>query len=554
MKRLFLIVLIAAVSLPLSAQNIGGGEVHGNFQSDFQYYQVDEGLGITDSVIDGKNIGMNSYLNLTYLNNNFEAGVRLESYFPPLNGFDERYEGVGLAHRYAKFNLKDIEVTAGNFYEQFGNGLILRSYREWNLGYDNAFDGIRIKYNPYKGVYLKALAGVQRLYWDNWTPDDSRGIVRGLDGEVNLNEALPFMAKSQTRVIAGASFVSKFQDDRHPIYRMPENVGAFAGRLLLTRGNFTITGEYAYKMNDPSADNNNIYKPGEALFISTNYSMKGFAINLSAKRIDNMSFRSDRAAGLADLSINYLPAISKQHVYTLPAMYPYATQANGEVGITAGISYKIKRGSKLGGKYGTQVSVNYSRINAIEQTPLDTNTPVGAAGTLGYESDFFAIGDELYFEDLNVEIYRKINKDIKFTLGYDHMRYNIEVIEGHTGEEEVTANIGYIDFTYKLSARQALRLELQYLSTKEDEGDWMLGLLEYTNKNWFVSVMDQYNNGNEDTDHRLHYYTAAAGFTKNATRIALTYGRQREGIVCVGGVCRQVPAASGISLNVSTSF
>ncbi len=554
MIKLFFFVSAMFCILFVSGQEKQGGVVHGSFMTDFQYYQADAALGITDSVLDGKNTGLNSYLNLIYLNDKFEAGVRLESYLPPMQGYDVRYEGAGVAHRYAKLKLEDIEITAGHFYEQFGNGLIMRSYQEWSLGIDNAIDGIRVRYNPVKGVYLKGLAGVQRLYWDNWTPEDDRGIIKGFDAEIHVNDIVKKFSDAKTKVIAGASFVSKYQDDKHPIYKMPENVAAFAGRLFVMRGNVSVSGEYAYKINDPSADNGNIYKPGDVLYLNAVYAIKGFAVNVAAKRIDNMSFRSDRAAGLSDLNINYLPAISKQHVYALPAYYPYATQTNGEAGVAGGISYNIKKGSKVGGKYGTQLSVNYSRIHAIHKAPLDSLTPVGTSGTLGYKSEFFKIGDELYFEDINIELYRKINAKTKLKMGYSDITYNIAIIEGHAGEETVKADVGYLDISYKLKTRQAIRLELQYLATKQDEGDWMLGQLEYTNRNWFVSFIDTYNNGNHNPDLRLHYYSVSAGFIKKATRIAITYGRQSEGIVCVGGVCRQVPAASGLALNLSTSF
>jgi len=34
----------------------------------------------------------------------------------------------------------------------------------------------------------------------------------------------------------------------------------------------------------------------------------------------------------------------------------------------------------------------------------------------------------------------------------------------------------------------------------------------------------------------------------------LMYGKQREGIFCVGGVCRNVPASNGVTLTITSSF
>jgi hypothetical protein len=71
---------------------------------------------------------------------------------------------------------------------------------------------------------------------------------------------------------------------------------------------------------------------------------------------------------------------------------------------------------------------------------------------------------------------------------------------------------------------------------------------------WFFSLSDQWNYGNSDASKQLHYYNVAAGFVYNTTRIQLVYGRQREGIICVGGVCRYVPQSSGLTLTITSSF
>ena len=59
-----------------------------------------------------------------------------------------------------------MELTAGTFYEQFGSGFVLRTYEERSLGIDNSLLGGRVKANPLPGVFVKALAGKQRRYWE----------------------------------------------------------------------------------------------------------------------------------------------------------------------------------------------------------------------------------------------------------------------------------------------------------------------------------------------------------------------------------------------------
>jgi len=136
-----------------------------------------------------------------------------------------------------------------------------------------------------------------------------------------------------------------------------------------------------------------------------------------------------------------------------------------------------------------------------------------------------------------------------------YQTYDIATLEGHTGAPVVYSNIGVLEMTYKFTSKQALRWELQGLWTDRDKGDWAALLVEYTvSPHWFVSFSDQYNYGNPDEVKRINYYTGSFGYTHRTTRIAITYGRQREGIVCVGGVCRAVPASSGFYVTISSSF
>lgn len=548
------IILVASLFILFTFQSfsqITGGSIRGSFETNFQYYQEDEKLGISDSSLAGRPTAINSYANLLYSSKNLEAGIRYEYYAPPLTGYDTRYEGMGISNRYLRFQDDSWDITVGNYYEQFGNGMLFRTYHDWALGYDNSMDGLRVKYRPANGLYLRLISGVQRLYWDNWDREDDRGILNGFDAEINLNEAFKKLTAKKTNMVLGVSFLTRYQKDKDPFYKTPNNTAGFAGRFNLNRSNISLIGEYTYKINDPSSDNGMIYKPGEAIYIQGGYSVKGFSFSLAAKRLDNMSFRSDRNAKENDLMINYLPAINKQHIYSLPAYYPYATQPTGEMGFMTSLGYKIKKG-KLGGRYGTDITIHFSRITDIARDSLDSTTPIGQKGTKGYKSNYLSEGEK-YFEDLSVEIQRRLTKNLKLTLIYAWINYNIKVIQGH-GEENVISHNMIADLTWKFSSRQALRIEAQHLGTKQDEGSWAFAAVEYTNRGFFASVQNQWNYGNPEKAKQIHYIMASTGYTRNATRIAASYGRQNDGIICTGGICRYVPAISGFSLTITSSF
>lgn len=564
--KLGLTIFFSFAALTFLAQEGGnildGLQIHGNFDVYAQQYNKDSIIG---APIVPEKSGVNAFTNLIATKGKFSAGVRLESYMPPVQGFDPRFgeETVGVPFRYASFIQDGLEITVGNFYEQFGMGMILRAYEERGLGVDNAFDGARVRYSPTPGVYIKGLIGNQRFYWKK-----SDGIVRAFDGEIQFNELIPKLSTSALRLSIGGSFVSKYQSAGTSSLNIPENVGGGAARFQMNYKDFSVMGEYAFKDNDPTKSNHYIYKKGDGFFVSATYSRKGFGINLSAKSIDNMEFRSDRDAGFNDLFINYLPALSRQHTYALAAtLYPYATQPNGEIGFQGDVIYKVKKGTAIGGKYGTTIQLNASIINSHDRQYFADPDPVVATELLdqqvylaaderreGYTSSLFNIGSEVYYRDYNIEVDRKINKNFKLKGTYVYQEYNIELIQ-NKASTNVLARIWVLEGLNRLSKKHSIRWEAQHLSTGQDQGDWAFALIEYGySPHWIVTVLNQYNYGNKNKDLRVHYPTTQVTYIHNANRISLSYGRQRAGIFCVGGVCRNVPAANGLTLAITSSF
>jgi hypothetical protein len=534
------------------------GSIHGNFQIDAQYYNSDTLIGAPP--VPEKMLS-NAFGNINYQKGKFSAGVRYEAYNNVMQGFDPRYKGQGITNRFARYQDKLVDVTIGNIYEQFGSGLIFRTYYEPGLLYDNSLDGVSVISNPLRGLTLKGLVGRQRSFFSLGS-----GIVRGFDGELNINEALDSIAKNlKTKIIIGGSFVSKYQADANPDLILPENVGSYGGRITIIREGFNFFGEYVMKENDPSLANSGVvggktyysYKQGDAIFASASYATNGLSFMVQGKRIDNMSFRSDRDAALSNLLINYLPATTKQHTYLMPAYSPYATQPVGEVGGMAELQFKAKKGTALGGKYGMDVTINYSRANSLKQINVNDSL---TKSTL-YITDYGQIGDDLY-HDFFIEISKKFTKKLKATVLYSHQFNNINVVQHgfKTGPyKNAISNIGVIDLTYKYSSGSAIRFEAQGMIRNNKDtlnlGSWVVGMVEWTpNSHIFVAVVDQYNYGNPIDYLKLHYYIISAGYTSGPHRISVSYGKQRQGIFCVGGVCRTVPASNGLALSITSSF
>lgn len=586
MKK-YLPLLAAAVftALPAAAQEEDGGvSLKGSIQSDVLIPQEDQKIGTGTY----KDWGLtNTYVDLQLLNKYVSAGARFEYLDHPLPGFEKDFQGWGVPHIYVTGRLKHAELTLGDYYEQFGSGFILRTYEERSLGIDNSLRGARLTLKPVKGVTLKALAGQQRVYWHNrsWDKDftylnGTDPWIYGADLELNVDQWFKRMDENGSRLTLGVSAVTKhersedivnlrptgakdeFGTDILGAYKLnlPTDVGAIDVRAQFQKGNYSLMAEYALKSQDPSFDNGYIYRRGNALMLSGSYSKRGMSLLLQAKRSEDMAFRSERSRTGTAAFINHLPAFSQQQTYALAALYPYATQNSlGEWAFQGEFSYTFKRKTALGGKYGTTVKLNASHIRGIDRQPLTAaGQPVeDLQGTKGYTTKFFRMGHDTYYQDINVQLDKKVTKDFKLNLMYMHQRYNKTIVEGHGGT--INSHIAIAEGKYTINKKLTLRGEAQYLHTKQDQGDWWYGLLELSVLPHFMfTVSDMYNakvpNTDETATSKQHFYMVSGCYTHGAHRLQLSYGKTRAGYNCTGGVCRYVPASKGLQVSYNFNF
>ena len=539
----------------------------GNVGVLWQSYAEDSLIG---AVVPPSKTGYNAFANVLYNQGDFSAGIRYESYLNAVIGFPGRFKGTGLGYRFARYKDRDrgIDVTVGNFYDQFGSGLIFRSYEERNLGIDNAMDGFRLILQPIDGVQAKFIYGKQRFDFDGGLVNGP-GIVRAVDLEADLNMLVPAWREKDLKVVASGSFVSKFQPGSafnvdSLVLAMPQNIGAWSYRLNAIRKRWTASVEFVGKINDPSADNGYTFRDGEGFLATLGYSQKGLGVLLTGKMVDNMSFRSDRDLRLFDLPVNFIPAVTQQHTYNLAAtLYPYATVITGETSASAEVFYTIPKGSKLGGKYGTKLTASFSAANSLDTTRYATGTEESVL--YGYERNSWGFGDELYVRDFNASVSRKLNKQWKAKYTFYHFDFNTLTTPVTTDYKGiVNANIHVIETQWKVKPKQSLRTELQGLwvgkdkensDLLQDKGHWATVLAEYTwSPHWFASIVDQYNFGNNNPDQRIHYVYGSAGYINGPHRLSVGYGKRREGIFCIGGVCRAVPASNGFEITFTSSF
>jgi hypothetical protein len=519
----------------------------GSYESYTQYYLNDNQI---NAVAPPDKIGSNNFLKLDYNYKQFSAGIQYESYLPSIENYFSRnpLEGVNsskLINKYFKYDDKKFSILVGDFYEQFGNGLIFRSWENRPIGINNALEGFNIFVQPTDFIKLKIISGQARDIFDISTSN-----VRGADAEFDLSKWVNKKdATNPINLSLGGSYIARFEGGyTGSINNFPETVNAEAVRLNLDASSFSLNVEYATKSADPHVLNNQSFSTGNALLINASYTKNSLGITLTGRALNNMDFRSEREVTTQDanqLMVNYLPSLTKQQDYLTSNIYVYSAQALDETGGQADIFYNFKEGTALGGKYGLKATANFSYYGALKT-----------------QSNLLSFGNETYYKDINFELKKKFSKKLETTLTLQQIFYNQTVL-GNPGAD-VTSYIVALSNLYKYTKKKSIRLVLENLATKQDGGNWAAGVAEFS----FAPVYsfyfsDLWNYGTKGVSYygvangittSVHYFNVGGSIAKNATRFSLSFGRQRAGLFCVGGVCRLVPAAYGFTATLTTSF
>jgi len=505
----------------------------------------------------------NNYLKIDYNFYDFlSASIQAESYASKtLLNFSPNFENTNISTYSINFKKNKIDITAGYFYTQFGSGIILRSWEDRQLGLNNAIRGGKITYRPMDELTLNAIYGHQRVGFKV-----SKGRIYGFDFTYNLSNTFEW---KNTQLNFGGSYVGREESINIENPTFNELTNAFSGRLDFSQGSFYGGLEYVAKSEDGIPFRNQfdsyITKPGSAILLNTGIALSGFSTNLTFRRLENMTFMSDRLKignVYNENVINFLPALTKQQDFSLANIYVYQPQASvlflteslikaGEIGGQLDVFYKFKKNSAIGGKYGTSIALNTSYWAGLKGEYVFPNPDAGLEAD--YSTELFGFGTK-YFSDTNIEIRKKWSSKWHTNGFFMTQYYNKRYLED-SSNEVIRPNIAAIDAIYKMSNGRSMKIEMQHLWTKEDLKNWAGAAFEFNfSPRLSVYVNDIYNYGNAVEDKRIHYYNFGSSISKGSNRLSLNYGRQRGGLLCVGGVCRTVSESTGLTANLSISF
>lgn len=557
---LFLYIFLCCILLPIDVfgQQGNGGTLSGNLETQGNFYIRDAEIGAANiPQYDNQLYGANTWINLTYNNWGFDFGLRFDAFqHSQLPNPLDSYTDEGIGRWYIRKELDKLDITAGYIYDQLGSGIIFRSYEARALFIDNALLGLRLAYDIAPDWEIKVFSGRQKFRFDTYG-----SVVRGLgvEGFITGKEG------SNWSLAPGIGVVGRTHSEETidqllatiATYTPQDTVSVDYNSYALTAFNTLSAGpwswyvEGAYKTNevffDPFADKLNwdgqiaqgkfVRRAGSVLYSSLSYAANGLGISFEAKRTANFSFRTNPFVALNQGMINFLPPMSRENTYRLTTRYVPATQEIGEMALQADVRYSPSKSVSL--------NANLSNI---------TN-----------------LNNELLYQELYTEIAYKYKRKWTLLGGVQVQNYNQDVFEEKPGVPNVQTIIPYVDFLYKIDRKKAIRFEAQTMFVgqdtkagfKQDYGDWVFGLVEYTMApHWTFTVSDMYNmtpgkNAPDDGNggkKAIHYPRFDIFYSRKANRFSLSFIKQVEGVVCSGGICRLEPAFSGVRLGVNAAF
>ena len=323
MKILATLLLALVAIMPTMAQKkIGEGQISGSFESTSIGYINDKALGDTPE----DHFGSNNYLKVDYSNGRFSAGIQANAFLPVLQGYEDLADGhkFYLASKYIQWTDKNYEILVGDIFDQYGNGLIYRSFEDRQLGFNNSIEGVRAAYNFGRFVQLKGMYGRPRLYTEyasSW--------VRGADLIVSLADICGI--QDNITLSVEGSYVNRFQkltlgDDRDKLIFETAgldnpNLNMYSGRLNFGWNGLSLRGEYVHKSKDLNLDAvDGMASNGSAIYAELGYSHGGFSAVATYRQLKNMTTHASLYGDGTGNAINYLPA--------LPANIPICWQTS----------------------------------------------------------------------------------------------------------------------------------------------------------------------------------------------------------------------------------
>lgn len=465
----------------------------------------------------------------------------------------------GLRRRWIEYNKDKLQLQAGDVSALYGRGLTINAFESRPLNYDSWLDGVSgaYEYAWKKEDYdFKPSIGVRMIAGKLAFHDvvDTNNPVQNISARA-VNTQIGFFGK---KLLVGASFLQAFTNVQEPF---------FAGSLVTTTRevnqpevylNF-LTGSFEgffqfteMRSNLPQVFGNidSGYNKGKAFYGSLSYAAKEFGITLEYKNyqyfIPSPSTR------------NYTDYISKLPISNPPEVYKEFTYAS-----LTRTTHSVNFDDEL----GFQVEVN---ITAIPEYTITLNAAASSRhniydGNLGIISSASVLpkfsGAQFYpFWEWFVEAEHEFG-ELDYLKVFAHRRSDVIVANSAAVDDQMSTTVG-AKFQYQTTASQSFLVSFEH--------QWMKTYLRIANdgrlNNELLTMQYSFNPiitfggifdfSTKYEDAPRHFWPQ--GFISfrigGSHTVLASYGAERAGLNCTGGICRFVPAFNGFRVAVTSQL
>lgn len=554
-KSLLLIALSAILFIHTNAQD--KGSFSGNLFTNFQKYVRDDKIGATTKVYKENSASLDAWLFTQYRIKGFTVTARFDMFNnSPLLNPQDAYTNHGIGYWQIDKKLEKLEITAGSFYDILGSGILFRAYEQRALGIDYAVQGLKLEYQLSPNWRVKGFGGNQKGNITNrfgFSPQFINGaniegtidVMEGKGGAFNLGAS--YLNRTLGRATVDELVAEINTYDVAKRFYPKNNVYGFNGYFTYSIGDFQWNTEVVYKTEEAirMMDNKLEMHDGKVARTSLTWGLPkfklgsqyaSFGLNLQARHVDKFQLKTSPNEQLLNGLISYLPSLTRQNAYRLLARYNAPAQDLGENGIQGEIEFKPRK--------GTHITLNGSYVQSLNSNGINNK----------------AI---LLFREYYAEVLQNLGERSKLKLGFQSVEYNQERYEIEAGYDNVVTMTPFFEFNYKSPKNRSIRIEGQYLSTKQDQGSFSNLIVEYFPvPKLSIALGDMVNVQPHRYDNMkgiiadevLHYPSAFVTYTQGQTVYTCAFLKQQQGVNCSGGICRVEPAFSGFRISVRSSF
>lgn len=453
-------------------------------------------------------------LRLDVYRGNLRIGVRFLYFRPSLeDGIkDSLFAENRIDKRYLEATIEPFKIRVGNFSDIWGSGLAYSSFENRDIYFDSELDGAHVELNA-EPLYVTVLRGST----PHGRPGGPVQEAEVTAARINPRFGAQSLAFNYVRVDSG---------------RYPEtHVASLDWRV--SGGPLTLYGERAWNRTLPTVSSQN---SGHATYFGGVLSEFGWSLLLEYKDYDYKSVTPFQNPALAYREIG--PRL-------LQSRNPHVLNAADEVGYQAELSGKV-----------TSTTFATLHSNLSSRHPVDKD----AFGNL-HRVDQQILPrpslhqiDSPYWESfVNVEQDLPASRKLTVELGANEESFTV-------WEKRQWA---WLTLTTPLKGSEQLEFESQTLliadqiHTNRKVTDQMFGVGWDSGKGVSLTVEDQFSNDRDLKKREGDNWPsveAALSLSGGKNRLSMFYGRDRGGLRCSNGVCRQVQAFKGFRLTLETTL